>query len=153
MMTEEETEASDELVAKFGGDMLRLIKAANDGGACADCLILARGSSGTTLYVRGRDIEEGEKAVMFGTENCRWSLLGEAAEIHRTDNQTKILAALKAATGLMNPADIAAVAEMSTPTVNTTLHRLAEKGAVVQVRRGRWAYPGKPFATPQAGKS
>jgi hypothetical protein len=122
-------------------------------GTADTCLILARGSSGTTLYVRGRDIEECEKAVMFGAENCRWSLLGEAAEIHRTDNQKKILAALEAATGLMNPADIAAVAEMSTPTVNTTLHRLAEKGAVVQVRRGRWAYPGKPFATPEAGKS
>jgi hypothetical protein len=122
---------------------------------CADtCLILARSSSGTTLYVRGRDIEEGEKAVMFGTENCRWSLLGEAAEVHRTDNQKKILAALEAATGLMNPADIAAVTELSSAQlVTTTLHRLAERGEAVQVSRGRWAYPGKPFATPKAEKS
>ena len=120
---------------------------------CADtCLILARSSSGTTLYVRGRDIEEGEKAIMFGTDNCRWSLLGEAAEVHRTDNQRKILAALERAMGLMNPGDIATVVELTRGTVEKTLFRMAEKGEVVQVSRGRWAYPGKPWATPGAGK-
>ena len=117
-------------------------------GAADTCLILARASSGTTLYVRGRDIEEGERAVMFGSENCRWSLLGEAAEVHRTENQKKILAALSAATVLMSAADIAAIADLANATVVTTLHRLAEKGEVVQVSRGRWAYPGKPFAKP-----
>ena len=117
---------------------------------CADtCLILARSSSGTTLYVRGRDIEEGERAVMFGVENCRWSLLGEAAEIHRTENQKKILAALEGAAGLLDAAAIAAVSELPNGTVVTTLHRLAAKGEVVQVSRGRWAYPGKPFAAPK----
>ena len=90
---------------------------------------------------------------MFGVENCRWSLLGDAAVVHRTENQKKILAALERATGLMNPADIAAVTELSSAQlVTTTLHRLAEKGEVVQVSRGRWAYPGKPFATPGCGK-
>jgi hypothetical protein len=118
-------------------------------GVADTCLILARSSSGTTLYVRGRDIEEGERAIMFGAENCKWSLLGEAAEIHRTDNQKKILAALQLATGLMNAADIASVAELPRATVDTTLHRMAAKGEVVQVSRGRWAYPGKPFAAPK----
>jgi AAA domain len=32
-------------------------------GAADTCLILARSSKGTTLYVRGRDIEEGERAI------------------------------------------------------------------------------------------
>jgi RecA-family ATPase len=119
---------------------------------CADtCLILARSSSGTTLYVRGRDIEEGEKAVMFGAENCRWSLLGEAADVHRTENQKRILSALEKATGPIDAASIASVAELSRGIVDTTLHRLAEKGEVVQVSRGRWAYPGRPYATPKQG--
>jgi hypothetical protein len=122
-------------------------------GAADTCLILARTTKGTTLYLRGRDIEEGELAIMFGTENCRWSLLGEAAEVHRTDNQKKILEALKGATGVMDPQQIAGIAGLSRGTVETTLYRLAEKGAVVQVSRGRWAYPGKPFATPKAEKS
>ena len=47
-------------------------------GAADTCLILARSSKGTTLYVRDRDIEEGERAIIFGTENCK-SLLGDAA--------------------------------------------------------------------------
>ena len=121
---------------------------------CADtCLILSRSSSGTTLYVRGRDIEEGEHAVMFGPENCRWSLLGEAAAVHRTENQKKILAALEAATGLMNGADIGTITDLPRTTVDKTLHRMAEKGEAVQVSRGRWAYPGRPYATPKGGNS
>ena len=121
-------------------------------GSADTCLILSRTNKGTTLYVRGRDIEEGEKAVMFGTENCRWSILGEAAEIHRTDNQRKILAALEAATSAMNASDVSGLTDIPAPTVTTTLHRLSEKGGVVQVSRGRWAFPGKPFATPNIEK-
>ena len=57
---------------------------------CADtCLILARSSKGTTLYVRGRDIEEGERAVIFGNEICRWTLLGDAAEVYRSELKVK----------------------------------------------------------------
>ena len=70
-------------------------------------MILARSSKGTTLYVRGRDIEEGERAVIFGTENCRWTLLGDAAEVYRSDSRSKILKALVGAIELMGPAEIA----------------------------------------------
>jgi hypothetical protein len=86
-------------------------------GAADTCLILARNSSGTTLYVRGRDIEEGERAVMFGTENCKWSLLGDAIEVLRTENQKKIMDALLAAKGLLKPGEIAAVTEIPRNTV------------------------------------
>jgi predicted ATP-dependent serine protease len=44
---------------------------------CADSvLILSRSSQGTTLYVRGRDIEEAEHAVTFDKVACRWTILG-----------------------------------------------------------------------------
>jgi hypothetical protein len=67
-------------------------------GAADTCLILARTSKGTTLYVRGREIEESEKAIIFGTENCKWTLLGNAAEIQRSDTRKSILAALNMST-------------------------------------------------------
>ena len=54
------------------------------------CLVLKRSSKGTTLYVRGRDIEEGERAIIFGSENCKWTLLGDAAE-----NSTALMAGRK----------------------------------------------------------
>ena len=44
---------------------------------CADTvLVLNRSSQGTTLYVRGRDIEEAEHAVSFDKHACRWTILG-----------------------------------------------------------------------------
>jgi hypothetical protein len=116
-------------------------------GAADTCLILARSSKGTSLYVRGRDIEEGERALLFGSENCRWTLLGDAAEVYRSDTKTKILDALAKAADLMGPADIASVTEVLRNTVDVTLHRMALEGEIVQVSRGKYAHPGKDFAT------
>jgi hypothetical protein len=62
---------------------------------CADTvLVLNRSSQGTTLYVRGRDIEEGEHAVSFDKHACRWTILGNASEVHRSNERGKILDAL-----------------------------------------------------------
>jgi hypothetical protein len=118
-------------------------------GAADTCLILARTSKGTTLYVRGREIEESEKAIIFGTENCKWTLLGNAAEIQRSDTRKSILAALNQATDLLNPGEIAALVELPRNTVDKTLARMAADGEVVQVSRGRYAHPEKEFATPR----
>ena len=42
---------------------------------CADTtLVLLRTSQGTTLYLRGRDIEEAEHAILFDVQTCRWSI-------------------------------------------------------------------------------
>ena len=117
-------------------------------GAADTCLILARSNKGTTLYVRGRDIEEGERAMSFGSETCRWTLLGDAAEIQRSDTRRSILAALGKATDLLSPGEIAAIAEIPRNTVDKTLARMTADGEVVQVSRGRYAHPDKEFATP-----
>jgi hypothetical protein len=117
-------------------------------GAADTCLILARGSKGTTLYVRGRDVEEAEQAITFGSETCRWTLLGDAAQVYRSDTKTAILAVLEKATQLLKPAEIASLAELPRGTVDTALHRMAADGEVVQVSRGRYAHPSKDFATP-----
>ena len=59
---------------------------------CADTtLVVARSSQGTTLYVRGRDIEEAEHAVTFNRDTCRWTIMGDAAEIRRSNGRGSIL--------------------------------------------------------------
>jgi hypothetical protein len=68
-------------------------------------LVLARNSKGTTLYVRGRDIEEAEHAVVFDKTSCRWSLLGDASEVYRSNERNTILAALETASKLLSPQD------------------------------------------------
>ena len=55
---------------------------------CADTgIVLARGPQGATLYARGRDIEEVEHAVLFSGDTCRWTILGEAAEVRRSETR------------------------------------------------------------------
>ena len=84
---------------------------------CADSvLVLARSSQGTTLYVRGRDIEEAEHAVNFDKAGCRWTILGNAAEVHRSNERGRILTVLDDASEPMGPSDIAAAAEYAEST-------------------------------------
>ncbi len=45
--------------------------------------------------MRGRDIPEIETAVQFDKDTCRWSILGAAAEVRRTDERGEILELLK----------------------------------------------------------
>jgi len=43
-------------------------------------------------------VEEIEKAVQFNKATCRWTIMGEATEVRRTDERTEILAELRQAT-------------------------------------------------------
>ena len=75
---------------------------------CADtALVVARTSQGTTLYVRGRDVEEAEHAVSFDKHSCRWSILGDAAEVHRSDIRRAIIKTLRDNGEPMTPAAVA----------------------------------------------
>jgi AAA domain len=112
-------------------------------GAADTCLVLARTHSGTTLYVRGRDVEESEKAVLFNAERCKWSILGEAAEVHRSDSRKTILSVLQRASRPMGPADIAAGTEINRNNIDQLLRRMSLDGEVIQVSRGRYAHPDK----------
>jgi hypothetical protein len=86
-------------------------------GGANSLLILDRDSNGATLYGRGRDIEEMDRAVLFNRETCRWNVLGEAADVRRSSERMLILEVLKAATEAMTPLKIAQEAEMPRPNV------------------------------------
>jgi hypothetical protein len=64
-------------------------------GAVDTVCVLGRTGKGTTLYVRGRDVDEQEKAMQFNKDSCRWMILGEAEEVHVTATRRKILALLE----------------------------------------------------------
>ena len=110
---------------------------------CADTvLVLNRTSQGTTLYVRGRDVEEAEHAISFDKHACRWTILGDAAEVHRSTERGSILAILREAVEPMGPSEIAAAAEMKVENVKMMLHRMATAGEVEKVGRGQYVHPG-----------
>jgi hypothetical protein len=109
-------------------------------GAADTILILDRGSNGATLYGRGRDIEEIETAVEFDKGTCRWRVLGEAAEVHRSDERKAILDVLLAADEPLSPRDIADMTGHSHEAVRQMLVRMARAGEVSRPKTGRYAY-------------
>jgi hypothetical protein len=56
-------------------------------GAADTILILKPSANGVTLYARGPDIEEAELTVQFNRNNCEWTILAQAAEVHRSDER------------------------------------------------------------------
>jgi hypothetical protein len=111
---------------------------------CADtALVLARTPRGTTLYVRGRDIEEKEHAVSFSSETCRWTVLGEAAEVHRSESRSTILDVLLAATEPLSPDQIAMATGLKRNAVDQRLYRMRESDEVIQFTRGKYCHPDK----------
>src|SRR5262249_44412165 len=90
--------------AKFGGLILHHTRKAESDdpidavsgtlglAGCVDTVaILNRSTKGPTLYIRGRDVDEQEKALHFNKSNCRWTILGEATEIHQAQSRNKIV--------------------------------------------------------------
>jgi hypothetical protein len=106
---------------------------------CADTsLVLNRTAQGTTLYLRGRDVEEAEHAVSFDPVNCRWTILGDASEIHRSETRGTILAMLDEAKEPLAPAEIATQAGLTKNTVDQRLYHMQKTGEVQRLSRGQW---------------
>ena len=106
-------------------------------GAVDTILVMANKPNGTVLDIRGRDAEQAELAIEFEKSTCRWRVLGEAAEIHRSEQQTKILAALRQADGPLTASEIENLTEIKHDSLSKALFRLAAEGAIKRVGRGQ----------------
>jgi len=123
-------------------DPLEALSGSNGLSACADTtLVLDRDSSGITLFVRGRDVEERESALLFSAGS--WTLTGDAAEVRRTDERSSILAVLQAADEPLSPTEIADATDMPNQNARQTLSRMARAGEVIKASRGRYVHPDK----------
>jgi hypothetical protein len=127
-------------------DPLEAISGTNGVTGAADAvLVLNRDAKGTTLYGRGRDIEEIETAMRF--DGGRWSILGDADEVRKSDERRKIVAALKEAGDELTPTAIAKVTGMKVENVRVLLRKMVAAGDVLQPRVGYYAAPAS--AKPQ----
>lgn len=116
-------------------------------GAADTTIILDRDSNGCTLYARGRDLEEYERACTFDRTTCRWTVQGEASEVRRTDERSQILAVLEDADEAMSPQEIAIMADMKRNNVDRLLGKMAKAGEVLKTKRGRYAHPSRSDLT------
>jgi hypothetical protein len=108
-------------------------------GAADTTIVLDRSGHGATLYGRGRDIEEIEKAVTFDHETCRWTIIGEASEVRRTDERSAILSLLKDADEPMSPIDVANALGLRRNNVKQLLFKMAKAGEVKKLPiRGKY---------------
>jgi hypothetical protein len=122
-------------------------------GAADTIAIMKRDGRGVTLYVRGRDVEESETAIQFQKDSCRWTMLGEAAEIYKTKERAKVIAALKASPKgePMKVAEIIIAAGIeSRNAADTILHRMVEDGEIVRPGRGLYAMPAADASEAEA---
>ena len=108
-------------------------------GAADTILVMKRQASAVTLHVRGRDIEDAEKALQFDKPSCRWTILGEAADINRSAERGRVIAALEEAGEVLSVTEIMAAAGIkSRGAADMLLGRMVRDGVLRKVGRGRY---------------
>ncbi|QIG92442.1 AAA family ATPase [Bradyrhizobium sp. 6(2017)] len=121
-------------------DPLEAVSGTNGVTGAADAvLVLNRDTKGTTLYGRGRDIEEIETAMRF--DNGRWSILGEADEVRKSDERRKIVTVLKESESPLGPKAIADLTGMKAANVRRLLGKMVKSGEISQPEVGFYSVP------------
>jgi hypothetical protein len=116
-------------------------------GSADAFLVLKRTGSGITLSGRGRDSEDVNLAVQFNDATCRWTILGDATEVHRSDQRASVLAALQDGPpeGL-NVHEIMAEADIrSRDAADKLLQRMAKAAEIRRCGRGKYALRDAPI--------
>jgi hypothetical protein len=104
--------------------------------------ILKRHREGITLHIQGRDLPDGvEKAVNFDRETCRWMILGEVTEVHRSKDERLVIEALRAAgpDGLKVEIIMDETGLRPRNKVDLLLGRMVKNGAIERRKRGVYA--------------
>ena len=128
-------------------DPLESLSGTNGLTGAADTVMVLKRDSGTAnclLYVRGRDVEESEKAVRFCPNNGTWSLLGEAAEVGRTSERQAILETLRELGKPLTAREISDILGKNYDAVRRCLTRMWKAGEVGKQGRGLYACPNSP---------
>src|SRR6266545_4251788 len=95
-----------------------------------------RNSQGTTLYGRGRDIEEIETALSFDKITGTWSALGNASEVQRSDERSKLLHALRSSVAPLGPRELASVTGLKDGNVRRLLGKMVASGEIEKAGYG-----------------
>jgi hypothetical protein len=106
--------------------------------------VMKRRAGVVTLYVEGRDLAEPvEKAILFDRETCRWKILGEAAEIQRSTERSRVRAVLATASDGMSSGEIKATAGLNgRNAADLLLSRMVQDGEIERVKRGLYGLNG-----------
>jgi RecA-family ATPase len=113
-------------------------------GAADTIVVIERRGQGAVLDVRGRDVESAELAIQFNKDTCRWTLLGSAADVHRSDERARVLTVLAEAKEPLTPKEImVATGRSDRNAVDQLLFRMVQANDIAKVARGKYALPSK----------
>jgi hypothetical protein len=113
-------------------------------GAADAVLVIDRNAQGVRLYGRSRDVDEIDKAMVFDRGTCRWTILGERADVQRTSERQQIITALREESAPMAARDIAIVTGQKPGNNRRLLLKMAANGEIVRVKRGCYTLPATP---------
>jgi AAA domain-containing protein/IclR-like helix-turn-helix domain-containing protein len=131
-------------------DPLEALSGSNGLSACADTtIVLDKDQNGRTLYVRGRDVEEKETAVIFSAGS--WSILGNAADVRRSDERSVIIAAIADNGEPMTPVEIAEATGQRRANVRQLLRKMTKSGQLFKIGKRYWIDPVYPDHTDHNG--
>jgi hypothetical protein len=106
-------------------------------GAVDGALVLDLDGSGFRLRGRGRDIEKNiEVALEFN--NGHWTLLGDAADVHRSDQRKAITTVLDASDKAMSPNEIAIALKQPVVNIRQLLLKMTKAGEIQKDGRGKY---------------
>jgi hypothetical protein len=103
-------------------------------------LVLERQGNCGTLKVLSRDTAERSAALAF--DGGRFSLIGEAREVHYSLQRSRIVEAMQAVREPIGPSEIAGALGLPVANVTKMMFRMARAGELERSRRGRYALPG-----------
>jgi AAA domain len=108
-------------------------------GAPDTIMIIRRDTNGAVLHARGRDLLEVEKAVSFSAETCAWTVLGDAADVRRSDERSAIITAFEGAgSEPLGPNQIAAATGFKAGNVRRLLGKMVTDGIIRKVGYGKY---------------
>jgi hypothetical protein len=109
-------------------------------GAVDTVIVMANKGGGAVLDVRGRDVESAELAVQFSKDSCRWTILGAAAEVHRSDQRKAIIAALVGRGEPMGISELMGATWMKRNPLDLLLGKLVKDQLIKRTSPGRYAH-------------
>jgi hypothetical protein len=123
-------------------DPFDLVSGSNGMSAAADgTFILDRDGQGCTLYARGRDIPESDRALSFDKTTGRWTLLGNTENVRTSDERALIIDALTNIGDPASPTEIAGAIGAKSGNVRFLLHKMMKDGQVTRAGRGLYNVP------------
>jgi hypothetical protein len=111
-----------------------------------------RDAHGMVFDIRGRDVESNTFAAEFNKANCKWTILGDAADVHQSKERKIVHAIFRSAAGPIGPTEVLETGMRmalwdAAPTIDAVkklLKRMVDDGLLAKTARGKYELVENP---------